>query len=285
MADTRDDFIIAIRYALLKKSAKQKFSLIFLISFSILIIVLDKQSVSFINTTRAVLNDFVYKATIAATVPAKVIVHLGNIKKNHFHIVNKNKILEEELEALKSERYDILFLKTENKNLKEFLSLGKIATNEEDFVIPARVILDQKSPYLRSLLISKGKNHGIIKGMTVFSKGYLIGRVIEANYLSARILLVTDLNSKIPVIIQDTDVNAILVGAGKKTNLFLEYLPDEFLLEPNKIIYTSGKDGMLTAGIPVAETFLNNKNVVQIKSLANPRQALIVHITNGQMKK
>ena len=121
--------------------------------------------------------------------------------------------------------------------------------------------------------------------MTVFSKGYLIGRVIESNYLSARILLVTDLNSKIPVIIQDTDVNAILVGAGKKTNLVLEYLPDEFLLEPNKIIYTSGKDGMLTAGIPVAETFLNNNNVVQIKSLANPRQALFVHITKGQMKK
>ena len=129
MADTRDDFIIAIRYALLKKSAKQKFSLIFLISFSILIIVLDKQSVPFINATRAVLNDFVYKAVVAATVPAKFIVYLGNIKKNHFYIVNKNKILEEKLEVLKSERYERLFLKTDNKNLKDFLSLGKIATN------------------------------------------------------------------------------------------------------------------------------------------------------------
>jgi rod shape-determining protein MreC len=285
MADSRDDFIIAIRYALLKKGAKQKFSLIFLISLSILFLALDRLSVPYIISTRSVLNDFVYQVSVVSSQPKKFINYLGNSVKNHYGVIEKNKILGEEVNKLKREYYDSLFLKTENEILKKALSIASIKTNERDIVIPARVILDPESPYLKSLLINKGKNNNIIKGMTVFSDGYLIGRIIESNFLSARVLLITDLNSKIPVIIQDTDVNGILVGEGKKTDLLLEYTPDEFSPEPNKIIFTSGKDGMLAAGMPVAETYLNKNNKVQIKSLANPRQALIVHVTNGQMSR
>jgi len=119
----------------------------------------------------------------------------------------------------------------------------------------------------------------------VFSKGYLIGTVIESNYLTARVLLITDLNSKIPVVIQDTNVNAILVGVGKNTDLSLEYLPDGFVLDPNKIIYTSGKGGFLSIGLPIAETYLDKKNNLYIKSLADPQQASIIYVTRGQFNK
>ena len=283
MAANRDDVIIAIRYALLKKGAKQKFSLIFLISFSIGIIFLDRLSLPLILSTRAVINDFVYQVSTAASTPGKFISYLGKIKEYHFKVVDKNKILEEEIKILKRESYESVFLKNENEFLKKALDLSSTSASEEDVVVAAKVIMDQNSPYLRSLLINKGKNHGIIKGMSVFSDDYLVGRVIESNFLTARVLLITDLNSKIPVIIQDTDANGLLVGVGKKTALMMEYLPDEFLLEPNKIIFTSGKDGVLAAGMPVAETYLNKKNKVLIKSLANPQQALIVYVTKGKM--
>ena len=285
MADSRDDFIIAIRYALLKKGAKQKFSLFFLISLCILVITLDKLSFPVLIATRGVLNDFVYKVSYITAAPGKGVAYLSQIKKNHFDIVNKNKILEEKIETLKTDNYDSLFLKTENENLKRTLNLGNIINDEGKVRIAARVIIDQESPYLRSLLINKGKKHGIVKGMTVFSKGYLIGRIVESNFFSARVLLVTDLNSKIPVNIQGTDVNAILSGKGKRTELMLEYLPEDFLLEHNKIIFTSGKDGLLSAGMPVAETYLNKEEKVGIKTLANPQQALIIIVTNGQLNK
>ena len=76
-----------------------------------------------------------------------------------------------------------------------------------------------------------------------------------------------------------------ILGMGKKTNLSLEYLPDEFSLDPNKVIFTSGRDGFLAPGMPVAETYLNKKNELRIKSLTNPQQALIVHVTKGQHNK
>ena len=285
MADYRDDFIIAIRYALLKKSAKQKFSLFFLISFSILTITLDKISLPLIISSRAVLNDFVYQVSLVASTPGKFISYLNKEKTKHLNIVNKNKILKNEIEILKSYRYNNIFLKTENTNLKQALKLGNAQNMGDESSVRARVILDQNSPYLKSLSINKGTKNGIVKGMTVFSKNYLIGTIVESNYLTSRVLLITDLNSKIPVIIQETDVNAILAGTGKNRNLKLEYLPDEFKLESNKIIYTSGKDGFLAPGLPIAETYLNKKNTIRIKSLADPQQASIVHVTKGNFNR
>ena len=284
MADSRDDFIIAIRYALLKKGAKQKFSLFFLISFSVLILVLDNLSVPFIKSTRAVLNDFVYRAAVVVSTPGKFFSYLNLEKNKHFNIVNKNKILKKEIRLLKINRHNSLFLKTENENLKKVLNIANLSTYGENTSVVARVILDPESPYLKSLLINKGTKNGIIKGMTVFSKGYLIGTIVESNYLTARVLLITDLNSRIPVVLQDTNINAILTGAGKKTNLSLEYLPESFVAAPDKIIYTSGKDGFLAAGLPVAKTYLNKKSKLRIKSLADPGQALIIYVTKGQNK-
>ena len=216
MSDSRDDFVIALRYSLLKKGAKQKFSLFFLIILSIFIIILDRYSFAPLNFTRAVINEFVYRAAFVASTPGKLIMYMGSKAKTHIYVYNENKSLKDEIAMMRKNSFDNSFLKTENENLKIALGLEKVKITEEDSITIAKVLMDQNSPYLKSLLITKGTKHGIIKGMTVFSKNFLIGTVIETNYLSSRVLLITDLNSKIPAIIQDTDVNVILAGNGNK---------------------------------------------------------------------
>ena len=284
MSDSRDDFVIAFRYSLLKKGAKQKFSLFFLILFSILIITLDKLSSPPMNFVRSTLNDFVYLVSYVARTPGKLITYLVLKTKEHLYIYNDNKFLREEINLLKKKQFEASFLKTQNEYLKSALDFEKIKANKNQTIRVAKVMTDQISPYLKSLLINKGTKNGIVKGMTVFSKNYLIGTVIETNYYSSRVLLITDLNSKIPAIVQDTDINVILSGNGSKSDFILEYLPEDFLLEPNKIIYTSGKDGFLKTGMPVAETYLDENNKIKVKSLTDPQQALIVHITRGEFK-
>ena len=285
MSDSRDDFIIALRYSLLKKGAKQKFSLFFLILFSAFIITLDKLSIPPTSFVRSVINDLVYRVTIVAETPGNMIVYLGKKTKEHFNVYNENKSLRQKVDRLELNNFEDLFLITENENLKLALGLEKIKIQEEDTIIVAKVMVDQSSPFLRSLLISKGTKHGVVKGMTIFSKNYLIGTVIETNYLSARVLLITDLNSKIPSVIQDTDVNVILSGNGNKNDFNLDYLPEEFTLLPNKIIFTSGMDGFLKAGMPIAETYLDKKGKIKIRSLTDPQQASIIHISRGQFNK
>ena len=283
MADHRDDFIIAIRYALLKKGAKQKFSLFFLIILSISIITLDKIRPPFMTPVKAILNDFVYHVSVASAQPVKLRNNIIQKITKHYDVMGENIYLKQEMEYLKKQKFNNAFLSSENEILKQALDLSINKNFEQKFSIAAKIILDQKSPFLKSVLINKGTKNDMLKGMTVFSKDFLVGTVIETNYLTSRVLLLTDLNSKLPVIIEGTDINAILEGTGKKLNLRLNYLPDNYEIEENKLIFTSGKDGFLSAGIPVAKTYLNKKNKVLIKLLSDPDQALIVNVTNGQI--
>ena len=283
MADNRDDFIIAIRYALLKKGAKQKFSLFFLILISISIITLDKLSPQFMTGPRAVLNDLVYHVSVISSQPSKLKRYIFKKTKKHYDVISENIFLKEEIEFLKKQKFNNAYLTSENEVLKQALNFSEEKSFEQDFSIVAKVILDQESPFLKSLLINKGTKDGVEKGMTVFSKDYLTGTVIETNYLSSRVLLLTDLNSKLPILIEGTDVNAILEGTGKKLDLNLNYLPENYKIEKNKTIFTSGKDGFLAPGIPVAISYLSKKDEVLIKLISDPDQALIVNVTNGQI--
>ena len=283
MADHRDDFIIAIRYALLKKGAKQKFSLFFLIILSISIITLDKIRPPFMTPVKAILNDFVYHVSVASAQPVKLRNNIIQKITKHYDVMGENIYLKQEMEYLKKQKFNNAFLSLENEILKQALDLSINKNFEQNFSIAAKIILDQESPFLRSVLINKGTKNDMLKGMTVFSKDFLVGTVIETNYLTSRVLLLTDLNSKLPVIIEGTDINAILEGTGKKFNLRLNYLPENYKIEENKLIFTSGKDGFISAGIPVAKTYLNKKNKVLIKLLSDPDQALIVNVTNGQI--
>lgn len=283
MSDSRDDFIIALRYALLKKGAKQKFSLFFLIILSISIITLDRISPPYTTPVRAILNDLVYHVSVISSQPLKLKNNLIKKISKHYDVMGENIYLKQEMEYLKKQKFNNAFLSLENEILKQALDLSINKNFEQNFSIAAKIILDQESPFLKSVLINKGTKNDMLKGMTVFSKDYLVGTVIETNYLTSRVLLLTDLNSKLPVIIEGTDINAILEGTGKNLNLRLNYLPENYQIEENKLIFTSGKDGFLSAGIPVAKTYLNKKNKVLIKLLSDPDQALIVNVTNGQI--
>ena len=284
MAEQRDDFIIALRYALLKKGTQQKFSLFFLIIFSIIIFTLDKLSFSYVQKTRAVLNDLIYQVAIVTSAPEKFTKYVVKLTSDHYSVYRENEKLKEEVEVLRNEKIQKEYLLTENTILKEALQLTGTKALEQDISIIAKVIIDQESPYLKSFLLNKGTRDGVLKGMTVFSKKYLIGTIIESNYLTSRVLLINDLNSRIPVIIENTSVNAILTGLGKDNNLELQYLPEQFQLSAGKNIYTSGKDGILAAGIPVGETYVDKKEQVKVRTLADLNQALFVNITNGQLR-
>ena len=285
MAEQRDDFIIALRYALLKKGTQQKFSLFFLIVFAIIILTLDRLSFTYIQKTRAVLNDLIYQVAIVTSSPEKFTKYIVKLTADHYAVYRENETLKEEIEVLRNEKIQNEYLLTENTILKEALQLTGSKSLEQDVSIIARVLIDQQSPYLKSLLLNKGTKDGVLKGMTVFSKKYLIGTIIESNFLTSRVLLINDLNSRIPVIIENTSVNAILTGLGKDNSLALEYLPEQFQLTTGRNIYTSGKDGVLAAGIPVGETYTDKNENVKVRSLVDINQALYVNVTNGQLRR
>ena len=258
MEPSRDDFIIAIRSAFLKKDTKQKFSLLGLLFFSILLIVLGKYNFTAINYLKITIKEVVYRISFVVSLPEKYIAYSYRAVEEHIRFYNDYNLKKEELEKLKSEKYETIFLKAENKRLKKVLD----DINYSSELVIAKVIIDKQSPFLRSIIINKGSKNNINKGMAVLSDSYLLGKVVEVNYTTSRVLLLSDLNSKIPVTIEPGSIQSILSGDGEKSGVLL-YIKDNFLIVEESIIYTSGTGGLLKSGIPIGKIIQNeNQNNV-----------------------
>ena len=95
--------------------------------------------------------------------------------------------------------------------------------------------------------------------MAVLDGSYLIGKVIEVNYLTSRILLLSDLNSKIPVIIEPGSFQSILSGTGRNHGI-IQYFKESYSIETDSTVYTSGAGGLFKAGIPIGKIKKNELN-------------------------
>tara|TARA_B100000787_G_scaffold112743_1_gene83944 strand:- start:1364 stop:1726 length:363 start_codon:yes stop_codon:yes gene_type:complete len=93
---------------------------------------------------------------------------------------------------------------------------------------------------------------------------YLVGKVVEVNYLSSRVLLLSDLNSKIPVIMEPNGILSILSGTGKEYGV-IQYSKKNEINENQSIIYTSGKGGLFKSGIPIGR--INSNNLTEEKKV------------------
>ena len=110
MSAGREDFGIAIRSALLKKSARQKFSLFFLISISFILLLLESLSLKLMSQTRGLINDGIYRVSTVATAPVNIFSETGKILKSHFFVHKENKILKER-EAAEEKRKELVEIK------------------------------------------------------------------------------------------------------------------------------------------------------------------------------
>ena len=273
MSSSRDDFGIAIRSALLKKGAKQKFSLIFLLIIATTIFLLDTYQFKFIKLTKLLINDGIYRLTNISTAPLKFLPIINNKITETTFAIKQNKELKVELEKLKNKEFQVEFLKNQNDSLKKILESDVEIKGKS---ILAKVIIDKDSPYLKSIVINRGSKSGIIKGMPVVDGNYLVGKIVEVNYLSSRVLLLNDLNSRIPITFGKESIQAILSGKGEKKPV-LEYLPELYEPYGNQTVFTSGKDGVFLPGIPVGKTEMDELNV-QVRLFSDPNQLSFVTV-------
>ena len=248
MATSRDDFVIAIRSAFLKKGNKQRFSLVALIIFSVVLIVLSRINFPAINYLKVGLNEVVYRVSFIVSLPEQQLNRSLIVINNHLNLYNDHDQLKEKFKSLRGKELDNEYLKFENERLRKIIDEYIINTDE----LVAKVLLDKESPFLRSIIINKGSKDKIRIGMAVLDGPYLVGKVVEVNYATSRVLLISDLNSKIPVILEPGDIQSIMSGSGKNKGQ-IQYFKTENTLNEKKIVFTSGSGGIFKSGIPIGE--------------------------------
>ena len=251
MATGRDDFIIAVRSAFLKKSNKQQFSLLALIIFSIFLIFLSNLNFVGIKYIKIGVNETVYRLSALVSYPEKKINKSIIFLSEYFNVYKENQILKDQIDNLNIKKLNYTFLENENKKLKEIV--GENSNISEGII--SRVLIDKDGKFLKSIILNKGSKEGIKKGMVVLEKNYLVGQVIEVNFTTSRAILISDLNSNIPVVIEPGNFQSILSGTGKNYGK-IKYSKSKLLLNEDAIVYTSGSGGNFRSGLPVGK--INN---------------------------
>ena len=273
METNREDFGIAIRSAFLDKGTKQRFSLFVLIILSIIFLFAETIETKPLNYLRSFIKDTIYRGSLVVSIPFK---NFNNIFENinkHMNLYNNYNKLKVENDELKNSISKSDFLELENAQLRKLIEEQVSSLSN---LVSARIMLDKQSPYLNSLIINIGSNKNIKNGMAVLDGKNFIGRIVDVNFFSSRILLVADLNSKIPVISEPSAHHAILTGHGKNA-LSLEYLPENHNIKDGDKVYTSGKEGIFSPGIPVGIVKIE-KNIVTVSLFSDLSQITFVNV-------
>ena len=263
MVRSRDDFVIAFRSAFLKKKDKQKFSLLTLLFLSIFVIVLSNYNFKIIEFVKIGINEITYRVSFLISSPENKIKNINLKIKDHLEIYDNYKNIESELEVLRQKELSNNFLKMENEKLRELIN-ESVNSNE----ILAKVLIDKESPFLKSIILNKGTKDKLKIGMAVTDEVYLVGKIIEVNYTNSRVLLLSDLNSKIPVVLEPIGMQAIVSGTGGNVGK-IQYTKEEYedkIKNQEIIAYTSGLGGLFKPGLPVGKISKDNINKINFFS-------------------
>jgi rod shape-determining protein MreC len=255
METSRDDFVIAIRSAFLKKETQQRFSILGLIFFSVIFLVLGTFNYKPINYVKKIINEIVYRSSFIVSVPENIAQSTYRNIINHFSHYNQHNEMKDELEELRSKNTYSEIRILENIRYKKLIDDYFVKENETI----AKVLIDKQSPFLRSIIINKGSQNNIKLGMIALNNNYLVGKVVQVNYSTSRVLLISDINSKIPVSLQPGDIQAIMSGKNKSQGS-IQYSQDLDLNSNNLdelIVTTSGAGEVFVSGIPIGK--ISNK--------------------------
>ncbi len=250
MASSRDDFIIAIRSAFLKKSTQQKFSLLTLVFISIFIILLSSLDFRIIRILKSGISEVVYRSSFVVSIPENFFKNTFFEISDYTSFYNDYKKNREELNYLKSKNISSEITQNENKELKELIN-DYVSSSDK---ILAKIIVDHESPFLKSIIINKGSKDDIKIGTNIYDQSYLVGRVIEVNYKTSRVLLLSDLNSNVPVTIAPQNIQAIITGSGDNLGQ-IKYIKDGISdqFSEKSIAYTSGTGAIFKSGVPIGK--------------------------------
>ena len=273
MDTSREDVGIVIRSAFLKRGTQQRFSLFVLIILSITFIFLESIEAKPLNIVRSFIKDVIYRSAVVTSYPFKGIEKFTSFVGNHMNLYSNYNALVVENDELKNNITDTAFLELENSQLRKLIDEQIESTSN---LVSARIMLDKQSPYLNSFVINIGSNKEIKNGMAVLDGKNFIGRIVDVNYFSSRVLLISDLNSKIPILSVPSENHAILSGHGADYPT-LEYLPKNHTVKAGDKIYTSGKEGIFSPGIPIGEVEFEN-NIAKVLLFSDLSQITFVNI-------
>ena len=236
-----------LRLATPVKAWTQRFALLLLLSAAVALMVLGKSESQGLERVRMALSDAVAPVLGVLSQP----VSAFNDAVEGFHqwlsVGAENAVLREQNTRLEHWQTVARRLEAENRALRQLL---QVAPDPGLSFVTARVIGDQGGAFVRSVLVNAGAEQGIARGQAAMTGEGLVGRVAETGQNAARVILVTDINSRIPVLVGEGRDRAVLAGDNTSQPVLL-YLGRRHKVKPGDRVVTSGHGGVFPPDLPI----------------------------------
>ena len=243
----------------------QRFAFVLLVGAAIGLLLLGKAGSPFVDRLRITITDAVAPVLGVLSRPVATVSDVVAEVRQFVNLRGEVGRLREENERLRHWQAAARKLDRENAAYRDLLNL---VPEPRPRFVTARVIGDSGGAFVRTVLITAGAGDGVRKGQAVVNGDGLVGRVVETGARSARVLLLTDLNARIPVVVESTRVAAILAGDNTDRQR-LVFLPDDARVSPGERIVTSGRGGMLPAGLPIGVVASVDGDSVRVQPLVD----------------
>lgn len=224
----------------------QRFAFLLLLASAVAIMVAGRADPKVFDRARTTVTDVISPILDVLSRPTATVDRWIGEAQTLVNLYEENKRLRLENERLLQWRSVAQQLSVENESLRDLMALKRDDTRR---FITGRVI-GMGGSFVRSVTLNIGANDGVRKGLAAVVGEGVVGRVAEVGRRSSRVLLLTDLNSRLPIVIEATRVRAVLAG-DNSAEPHLIYLPADAAIEEGQRVVTSGHGGAFPPGLPV----------------------------------
>ncbi len=265
-----------LRLAVPLKALIQRFAFALLLTAAAALLVMGKADVAMVERLRTAVVDEMTPILLVLSRPAVAVNRVIDQGRSMLFVFSENTRLREENARLRQWQDVARRLEPENARLRRLLSAGVDPPNT---FITARVVGDAGGPFVRTMLLSAGERDGIEKGQAVVADGGFVGRIAEVGQRSARVLLLTDLNSRVPVALEGSRHRAVLSGDNSRLPR-LEYLPAGAEVAVGDRIVTSGDGGLFPTGLAIGQIVSVAEGAVRVQPLVQLDQLEYVRVVS-----
>jgi len=265
-----------MRLAVPVKVLSQRFALPVLVLASVVMIVLGKADALLFERIRVVFADVASPVLDIVSQPIAAVDQVVDRVQGAFALSSENAQLRQDNARLMQWQQAAQGLTVENARLRELLNLAPDPTVS---FVSTRVIANSGGSFVRSVLIDGGSREGIMRGQAAMTGTGVAGRVTEVGDRAARVLLVTDLNSRVPVAVDGSRERAVLAGDNSDRPRLL-YLPARSTVKVGDRLVSSGNGGIFPPGLPVGEVAAIEDGIVRVEPYAELSRLDYLRIVN-----
>ncbi len=253
------------RTALPFREFSHRISLIFMLTLAAALLLLGRAETYVFDQARQVVTDLAAPLLEVASRPVAATRRIIERTDEYAYVFDENERLRAENARLLEWKEEALRLQAK---IARYEALLNVQVDQSIEYVSGRVVSDSGGPFIDTVLVNVGSEKGARSGLAVIDSDGLVGRVVSTGPKASRVLLLTDLNSRIPVVVEPAQYKAILAGDNTSWPR-LEYLASQSAVSAGDRVVTSGDGGLIPAGLPVGLVIQTSSGELRVQTFSD----------------